>query len=209
VLSSKFLPVATTLSAFSQLFLVGQNHKKVASTAGLPPPVWKWLRVDRDSGGIGRKAEGMLASIVDAGEHDGAEASSDFFGRACHGATIELDAVGFKLLLLPKEGHAESKLLDDDVRPHARREQPASNQQGRHGRGDDSEALAVLLDHSCVIRQRPRFSIRTRRLVFGAGEHHAHRFWSLVAEFVAQLPADVGAATFLKVSVANLNAALG
>jgi hypothetical protein len=151
----------------------------------------------------------MLASVVDAGEHDGAEASSDVFGRACHGATVELDAVGFELLLLPKEGHAEAKLLDDDVREHAEGEQPASNQQERQGRGNDSEALAVLLDHSCIIRQRLGPSIRTRRLVFGAGEHHTHCFWSLVAEFVAQLPADEGAAVFLKVSVANLNAGLG
>ena len=76
------------------VLLVGQNDKEMAFAAGLPPPVWKWLRAERDSGGIGRKAEGMLTSVVDASEHDGAEASSDVFGRACHGTTIELDAVG-------------------------------------------------------------------------------------------------------------------
>ncbi|HKO46426.1 MAG TPA: hypothetical protein VJV79_01805 [Polyangiaceae bacterium] len=123
----------------------------MAFSTGLSPAIWKWLRADRDSGGISRKAEGMLPSIVDAGKHDGPEGSPHVFSRSGHGATVELDAIGFELFLLAEERHAEAELLDDDVREHAGGEQPASNQQGRQGRGDDGEALVVPLDDSCII----------------------------------------------------------
>ena len=61
------------------VLLVGQNDKEVAFSTGSPPPVWKSLRADRDSGGVGAKAESILASVVDTGLHDGAYASADVF----------------------------------------------------------------------------------------------------------------------------------
>ncbi len=151
----------------------------------------------------------MLASVVDAGQHDGTKTSADFLDRARHRAAVELDAIGFELLLLSEEGHAETELLNDDVCEHAGSEQPAANEQGWQRRGKDGEVLARLLDHSCVRGQRLGLFIPDRRLVLGAGEHDADGFRPLVAEFIAQLPADEGAAAFLELSVANLDAALG
>ena len=134
------------------VLLVGQNDKEVTLPAGLPPPVRKWLRADRDSGGVGGKAERILASIVDTGLHDGTDASPDVFGRAGHRAAVELDAIGLELLFLPEERQAKTKLLNDDVSEHAGRQQPAANQQGRQGCSDDGDALAVLLAHCRAIR---------------------------------------------------------
>jgi len=55
------------------VFSVGQNNEEMAFSAGLPAPIWKWLRADRDSGGTGAKAECMFARVVDAGLNNGAE----------------------------------------------------------------------------------------------------------------------------------------
>jgi hypothetical protein len=90
------------------VLLVGQDDEKVASFAGLSPSVWKWLRADRDSGGIGRQTECVFAGVIGAGEHDGAEGSAHVFDRAGHGAAVELDAVGRELPFLSEVRHAEA-----------------------------------------------------------------------------------------------------
>lgn len=61
----------------------------------------------------------MLASVVDAGQHDRTKASADFLDRAGHRAAVKLDAMGFELLLL-SEGHAETELLNDDTQRNVR-----------------------------------------------------------------------------------------
>ena len=60
-----------------------------------------------------------VESVLDAGEHDGTEARADLLDGAGHGAAVELNAIGYELLFLSEEGHAESELLHDDVREHA------------------------------------------------------------------------------------------
>ena len=111
------------------VLLVGKDDEEVAFGARLPLAIRKWLRSDRDSGGVGVEAEGVFARVVGTSEHDGAEACADLFDRASHGATIELDAVRRELLLLPIVRHAEAKLVHDDASEHARREQAATNEE--------------------------------------------------------------------------------
>jgi len=188
------------------VLLVGQNDEEMALSAGLPPAVRKWLRSDRDSGGVGRETESVFSGVVGASQHDSAEARADFLGGAGHGATVERDAVGFELLFLPKERHAEAKLLDDDASEHARRKQPAADEQRGQRRGHDGEPRPVLLEHGGVVGQRLRLG--RGHLVLGAREHDAHLLGPLVTELVAQLPVDEGSAASFKLEVTKLDTAL-
>ena len=130
--------------------------------------------LDADARCVRREAERLRARILRHGLDDRAEGRADVLRVAGHGVVVEVDAVRREHLRLAVKRDRGAELLQEHVRDHRGREQPASHALGWHRRDAYARVFPGRDD-----------------LVLHAIDRDAEQLRTLVPDAVARLDADL------------------